>query len=85
MQDQFSIILRKDQINAGPREFSAEKQMRVRDDDRIRRNVRSMKRLDVAVAVRMMAEAVNGNFGVKFARVIQGPTAMVNKYIISVV
>ncbi len=39
MEDQCPIVAGKDQIDAGPLEFSVEKQMRVRDDDRIRGNM----------------------------------------------
>ena len=50
MQDQFLIVLGKDQIDAGPLEISVEKQMRVRDDDRVRRSVGGVNRLDMDVA-----------------------------------
>ena len=43
MQDQFLVVLGKNEIDAGPLELSAEKQMRVGNDDRIRRSVRGVE------------------------------------------
>ena len=71
MQDQFLMVLRKDQIDAGPLEISVEKQLRVRDDNRARRNMRGVNRLDVDVAIGMQPRFVSGKAGVKFAGIIQ--------------
>jgi hypothetical protein len=71
MQDQFVIVLGEDQIDAGPLEFSVEKQLRVRDDDRIRGSVGGVNGFDVDVAIGMQGRTVSGKLGVKFARVIQ--------------
>ena len=39
VKDQFAIVLGQDQIDDGPLEVRVEKQMRVGDDDRVRRNL----------------------------------------------
>ena len=36
LQDQFLVVLGKDQVDAGPLEIAVEQQMRVRNDDRVR-------------------------------------------------
>jgi hypothetical protein len=51
VQDKLLSILGDDQIDAGPLVFSMEKQMRVRDDDRVRRNVCGVNCLDVDVTI----------------------------------
>ncbi len=75
MQDQFVVVPGKDQVDAGPLEISVEKQLRVRDDDGVRRRVRSVpgNRLDMGMALGMQTRAVSRELGVEFARVIQGP------------
>ena len=77
VQDQFVVVLGKDQVDAGPLEVAVEQQMRVGNDDRIRRRMRRVRgnRLDVAMPMRMQARAVSGKLGVEFASVIQWATA----------
>jgi len=84
MQDQLVAVLRKHQIDAGPLEVAVEKQLAVRDDDRIRWRVRGVRldRLDMGMSNGVRTRAVSGKLGVEFAGVIQWPTAMVNKYLI---
>ncbi len=48
VQDQLLIVSRKDQIDAGPREVAVEKQMRIRNDDRICRCMGRMRRNAIA-------------------------------------
>ena len=71
MKDLFLIVPGKDQIDAGPLEISVEKQLRVRDDNRARRNMRGVNRLDVDVAIGMQPRSVGRKAGVKFAGIIQ--------------
>src|SRR5947209_19707596 len=52
-QEQFVVILGKDQVNAGSLEIAVEQQMRSGDDDRIRGGVRSGWRNSLEVAMRM--------------------------------
>jgi hypothetical protein len=82
VQDQFLMVLGKDQINTGPLEFSVEEQMRIRHDDRARRDMGSPNRLDVVVE---MLAAVSGKLRFECTSVIQRATAMVNEYIISII
>jgi hypothetical protein len=77
MQDQFLGVLGKDQIDAGTLEFSVEKQVRIRNDNRVRRNVRGVNRLDVDGPIRMQPRALSRKLGVEFA------SKMVNIDIIS--
>src|SRR5260370_37378436 len=73
MQDEFAVVVGKDQVNAGSLEVAVEQKPRVRDDDRVRRRMRGVvsKSLDVARAMGMQTRAVSRQPGVKFARVIQ--------------
>ena len=71
------VVFGKDQIDAGPPEVTVEKQLRVGDDDRIRRRVRRMRSngFDMAMPIGMQAPTISGKLGVEFARVIQWATA----------
>jgi hypothetical protein len=71
MQDQFLMVPGKDQIDAGPLEISIKKQLRVRDDDCIRGNMRSVNRLDVDVAIGIQPRSVSGKLGIESASIIQ--------------
>jgi len=51
-QDQFVAVLGKDQVNAGSLEISVEQQMRVRDNNRVRRSVRGVRGNGLHVAMR---------------------------------
>ena len=55
--DQFVVVLGKDQVKAGSLEISVEQQLRIGDDNRIRRSVRSGRRNGFEVAVRMRMRA----------------------------
>src|SRR6266481_3856606 len=83
-QEQFVVILGKDQVNAGSLEIAVEQQMRSGDDDRIRGGVRSGWRnsLEVAMRMRMRAWTSNGEHGIIFAGVIQSNPATVKIYLI---
>ena len=87
MKNKLAAVVGKNEIDAGSFEFSAEKHVRIGNDDRIRRNMSGVNRLGVEVAARMQTQSVAGNLGVKiaveFAEVIHWGTVMVNKYIIS--
>ena len=50
-------VLGKNQVDAGPLEISVEQQLRIGDDNRIRRSVRSGRRNGFEVAVRMRMRA----------------------------
>jgi hypothetical protein len=73
VQDQFAVVFGNDQVDAGSLEISVEKQLRVRDDDGIRRSVRGVRRngLDMDLPTGMQARAVSRELGIKFAGVIQ--------------
>ncbi len=76
LQDQFVIVLGKDQVKAGPLEISVEKQLDVRDDNGVRRGMpgRRRKGLDVDVGMGKRAWDVSRQLGVKFASKIQRAT-----------
>ena len=77
VQDQFVVVVGEDQIDAGPLEVSVEQQMRVGDDDGVRRNVRGSDSFDMmASACGMRTRTVNRQLGVKFADEIQWATAI---------
>ena len=84
VQDQFVVVLGKDQVDAGPLEVAAEKQMRVRDDDGVRRSVRGVLRkvstCDMPMECRPepSAGSLASNLPTKF----NGPPQKVNTYII---
>ncbi|HET7492632.1 MAG TPA: hypothetical protein VFK01_12215 [Bradyrhizobium sp.] len=81
MQDQFLTVLGKNKVKAGALEVSKEKQIRIRDNNRSRWNLRSVDRLDVEVAERVRAREVRKIFCLEFAGVIHSSTAMVNEMI----
>ena len=58
MQDQLVVVPGKDQVDAGPLEVAIEKQLRVRDDDGVRRRVRGVpgNGLDVGMALECRPE-----------------------------
>ena len=72
MQDQFVIVLGKDQIDTGPLEVSVEQQVGVGNDDRARRRMRR-HRIDAEIAMGMRTRVIRGEPGVEFTGVIQGP------------
>ena len=74
VQDEFAVVLGKDQVDAGSREIAVEQKLRVGNQDRIRGGVRGQM-IDVDIGGRMRARAVRRNRGVKFANVIQRGTA----------
>ena len=74
VQDQFVVVLGKDQVDAGPLEVAVEQQMRVRDDDGVRRRVRGY-RIDMVMGIGMSTRTVNVQLGVEFADEIQLATA----------
>jgi hypothetical protein len=71
------VVCGKDQVKAGSLEISVEKQLRVRNDNGIRRSVRGTRRnrLDMDVRIGMKAQAVGRQVGVEFANEIQSATA----------
>ena len=71
------VVFGKDQVNAGSLEIAVEKQLRVRNDNRARRNVRSLRSdaLDMGMRMGMRPRIVNRQFGVEFADEIQCATA----------
>ena len=52
LQDQFVVVPGKDQVDAGPLEVAVEQQLRVRDDDRVRRRVRGVRGNGLDVGMR---------------------------------
>jgi hypothetical protein len=87
MKNKLAAVVGKNEIDAGSLELSAEKHVRIGNDDRIRRNMSGVNRLGVEMAARMQTQSVGGNLGVEiaveFAEVIHWGPVMVNKYIIS--
>ena len=77
VQDQFVVVFGKDQVKAGSLEISVEKQLRVRNDNGIRRSVRGARRnrLDMDVRIGMRPRPSAGKSGVEFANEIQRATA----------
>ena len=73
VQDQFVVVAGKDEVDAGPLEIAVEEQLRVRNDDGVRRRMRRMlgNRLDVGMPLGMQTRAVSRERGVEFAGVIQ--------------
>ena len=86
LQHQFVVALGKNEVDAGALEISVEQQLRIRNDNGVRRHVRGVlgNGLDVDVLMGMRPMSVNGNVGVELARVIQTsrPRKRVNIYII---
>jgi hypothetical protein len=68
------VVPGQDQVDAGSLEISVEQQVRVRNEDRIYGRMRG-DRIDVKVGIGMRTCAINGQFGIEFARVIQKTTA----------
>ncbi len=74
LQDQFVVVLGNNQVDAGSPKISIQKQIRVGDDNRIRRSVR--RRNDV-MPMGMRTQAITGQLGVngqldiKFAGIVQ--------------
>ena len=52
LHDQFVVVPGQDQVDAGPLEVAVEQQIRVRDDDGVRRRVRGCDRIDMVMAHR---------------------------------
>ncbi len=73
VQDEFAVVLGKDQVDAGALEIGVEQKMRVGDEDRIRGRVRGQM-IDVEIGGGMRPRAVRRKRGVKFANVIQRAT-----------
>jgi hypothetical protein len=73
VQDQFLVVVGKDQVDAGALEVAVKEQLRVGNDDRICRRMRRTRgrRLDVAMSLLMQTGAVSGKIGVEFTSVIQ--------------
>ena len=73
VQDQFPMVVGKDEIDAGTLEIAVEEQLRVGNDDRTCRRMRRMRgrRLEVAVSLLMQTRAVSSKIGVEFTGVIQ--------------
>ena len=73
VQDQFVVVVGKDEIDAFTLEIAVEQQLRVRNDDRVGRRMRRVlgHRLDVGLPLGMQTGAVGRERGVEFARVIQ--------------
>jgi hypothetical protein len=71
------VVLGKDQVDAGSREIAGEKQVGIRNDDRVRRSVRRVlsNGLDMGVRTGMRPMPINRQVGGKFACVIQWATA----------
>ncbi|HZR76820.1 hypothetical protein [Bradyrhizobium sp.] len=84
MQDHFTAFAGKNEVNTGALELCVEKQLRVGNDDRIRWDVSGVDCFGKKVSAWVLAQSV-GNLGIEFAEVIHLVTAMVNKYIISMV
>jgi hypothetical protein len=63
------MILGQNQVDAGSLEVSVEQQLRVGNDDRIRRRVRRMlrKSLKMGVPMAIMARDISRKLGVEFA------------------
>ena len=70
LHDPFVVVPGEDQVDAGPLEVAVEQQIRVRDDDGVRRRVRGM-----VMGIGMGTRAVNVQLGVEFADEIQLATA----------
>ncbi len=81
MQNEFAAVAGKNEIDARALELCAEQQLRVGNDNGIRRSVGGMNRFRKKMAARVTQSI--GNLGIEFAEVIHSLTAMVNKYIIS--
>jgi hypothetical protein len=73
VQDQFVVVVGQDQVDAGSLELSAEQQLRVGDDDGIRRSVRG-RAIDMRMHSGMRNRAINRQLGVEFANEIQWAT-----------
>jgi hypothetical protein len=59
----------KNEVDTGTLELCAEQQLRVRDDNGVRRNVRGMNGLGKKVIAGLMAQRIK-DLGIKFAEVI---------------
>ena len=81
VQNDFAAFAGENEVDAGALEFRAEQQLRVRNDDGVRRNVVCMDGFGIKMRAWVLAKRV-GNLGIQFAEVIHPVTAMVNKYII---
>jgi hypothetical protein len=82
VQNDLAAVAGKNKVNTGALELCAEKQMRVGNNNGVRRNVSGVNRFGIDVAARVLTQSI-GKLGIKFAEVIHPATAMVNKYIIS--
>ena len=69
MQDEFAAVAGKNEIDTGTLELCAEQQMRVGNDNGVRRNVRGVNRFGINVTARVLAQRIR-NRGIKFAGVI---------------
>ena len=71
------IVLGEDEVDAGPLEVASEKQVRVRDDNCIRRSVGRVlgKGLDMGMRTGMRPGTINRQIGVELANKIQCATA----------
>ena len=74
LHDPFVVVPGEDQVDAGPPEVAVEQQIRVRDDDGVRRRVRGY-RIDMVTGIGMSTRTVNVQLGIEFADEIQLATA----------
>jgi hypothetical protein len=74
VQDQFVVALGQDQVNAGALEVGVEQEMRIGNDDRIRRRM-DMARIQLD-EVGMIPRPFRGKSAVKLASVIQRATTI---------
>jgi hypothetical protein len=73
VQDQFVMVVRQHQVDAGSLELSPEQQLGVGDDNGIRRSMRG-RAIDMRMHSGMRNRAVNRQLGVEFANEIQWAT-----------
>jgi len=73
MQDEFAIVLGQDQVDAGTLEVRVEQELRIGNDDRVRRRMRMAGvKMDIGMGGAPMASRRNP--AVEFASVIQRAT-----------
>ena len=77
MQDQFLVVLGKNEVDAGSLEISVKKQQRVRHDNGAGRNMGGVRRLDMAIRIGMRNRNVSRRISVELTGVIQWATAKV--------
>ncbi len=74
VQDEFAVVAGQDQVDAGALEVGVEQEMRVGNDDRIRRRMH-MAGIQMG-EMGMTPRTFRGNRAVKFASVIQRATTI---------